>query len=518
MEIQGTVGNVAAPPGGGRAAGAGSRAAPGSFGALVGEGSADGAAVAERPGRVEGHPSAPPGRTSRDAANHAGHDGQSDAAGGEAAPHEPAPPMRPEAAPALIRATAGTGEAGTPAPPSGLPAEAGRRADGASPRMAPGAGGKDSPAVRGAPAPAATAAGHGAAGESPAASRTPETATAKGLLARDGNMGDTRGPASARPAVAAPVPGPRPASLPAGAEQAAAALPRDATGRAGGEAAPPAGQESENRPAAPPGHAVRELARRAPAELAGLARSGPGLGTLARAVPAMAEPARGAAAAETGQAPSPSGSRPSAAPAGAPEVAWSGLRAVAPGPADGSGVSAGEAPGSLTSSSASGLTGVVASGSGAGAATQAAHPATPAAMPQAGGEVARPVAAQVAAAIVAEPGAGRIELRLDPPELGRLEISLEFVDQTLRATVAAERAGTHDLLRRHAELLQMQLQQAGFSGADVRFSGGQRQAAGGWPEGGQPGPGPDAGPETEALAPPARHAGSAPGAGLDLRY
>ena len=116
----------------------------------------------------------------------------------------------------------------------------------------------------------------------------------------------------------------------------------------------------------------------------------------------------------------------------------------------------------------------------------AAPPASPVALqaavagpPVGGGDFARAVTAQVAGAIATEPASARIELRLDPPELGPVEISLEIADQTLRATVTAERLATHDLVRRHADLLLAQLQQAGFSGVDLRFAGEQQRGFGG---------------------------------------
>jgi hypothetical protein len=87
-----------------------------------------------------------------------------------------------------------------------------------------------------------------------------------------------------------------------------------------------------------------------------------------------------------------------------------------------------------------------------------------------GAEIARAVAPQIAAAIGSGPGSGRIEIRLDPPELGRVEISLDIVEQSLRATLVADRPATSDLLRRHGEILLAQLQQAGFTGIDLQFA------------------------------------------------
>ena len=94
-------------------------------------------------------------------------------------------------------------------------------------------------------------------------------------------------------------------------------------------------------------------------------------------------------------------------------------------------------------------------------------------------EIARAVAPQITAAIGSGPGSGRIELRLDPPELGIVEISLEITDQSLRATVVAERAATNELLRRHSDILLAQLQQAGFTGIDLQFTGNRASDQGG---------------------------------------
>ncbi|GMG83636.1 hypothetical protein LNKW23_28490 [Paralimibaculum aggregatum] len=89
-------------------------------------------------------------------------------------------------------------------------------------------------------------------------------------------------------------------------------------------------------------------------------------------------------------------------------------------------------------------------------------------------EIARAVAPQIATAIAAQQAPGRVELRLDPPELGRIEVSLEIADQGLRATLLAERQPTAELMRRHGEILLQELQNAGFADIDLRFSGGGR--------------------------------------------
>lgn len=64
----------------------------------------------------------------------------------------------------------------------------------------------------------------------------------------------------------------------------------------------------------------------------------------------------------------------------------------------------------------------------------------------------------------------RVELRLDPPELGRVAIDLKHHDGVLTASVAADRPDTLDLLRRHADTLQRELTASGFGRADISFS------------------------------------------------
>jgi hypothetical protein len=136
-----------------------------------------------------------------------------------------------------------------------------------------------------------------------------------------------------------------------------------------------------------------------------------------------------------------------------------------------------------------------------------------------------PVTAQLRAALLAAPAPaeGRsLELRLDPPELGRVTVSFEAGrDGALAALVAAERPETLDLLRRNAEILQRELAQAGWRGAELQFAGGgpsgERAAA-------PPPDTPPAGPPSAATPPglpdATRRAAAAlarTGGGLDLR-
>lgn len=105
-----------------------------------------------------------------------------------------------------------------------------------------------------------------------------------------------------------------------------------------------------------------------------------------------------------------------------------------------------------------------ASGSGQPAeARAAAHTAAPVR--------SMPVAEQMGVAIGSARD-GSVELRLDPPELGRVQIHMHTSDDKVRAVVMAERPETQDLLRRHAELLTRDLSAAGFDRVSLDFSGG----------------------------------------------
>lgn len=86
-------------------------------------------------------------------------------------------------------------------------------------------------------------------------------------------------------------------------------------------------------------------------------------------------------------------------------------------------------------------------------------------------ELAQRVAGQVTSAIVSTADTF-LEIRLDPPELGRVQISLEMGDAGVRAVVQAERTDVAELMRRHASLLQDSLQSQGFSGISMEFRSG----------------------------------------------
>lgn len=93
---------------------------------------------------------------------------------------------------------------------------------------------------------------------------------------------------------------------------------------------------------------------------------------------------------------------------------------------------------------------------------------------------ASPAATAQAAAVVGQVAVAlgkahepKIEIRLDPPELGRVHIHLTPTDTGgVQAVVAADRPETQDLLRRHADLLARELADAGYQGVNLQFAAG----------------------------------------------
>jgi flagellar hook-length control protein FliK len=79
--------------------------------------------------------------------------------------------------------------------------------------------------------------------------------------------------------------------------------------------------------------------------------------------------------------------------------------------------------------------------------------------------------AQVIAAIKANRRSDTIEIRLDPPELGRVKIdfTMETMD-SVKAILSAERAETLDHMRRNIGELAAQLKDAGFKSVEFEFA------------------------------------------------
>ena len=78
------------------------------------------------------------------------------------------------------------------------------------------------------------------------------------------------------------------------------------------------------------------------------------------------------------------------------------------------------------------------------------------------------VALQITKAV--DQGRTEIRIRLDPPELGEVDIQLEFRELRVTASLSAERADTLDLLQRDSRALTRALREAGLELADSDVS------------------------------------------------
>lgn len=69
---------------------------------------------------------------------------------------------------------------------------------------------------------------------------------------------------------------------------------------------------------------------------------------------------------------------------------------------------------------------------------------------------------------------GPTEIRLDPPELGRVLVTINQTDTTVIAVVTADKPEILDLMRRHSELFTRELANVGFKEAELSFSHNQQ--------------------------------------------
>lgn len=104
------------------------------------------------------------------------------------------------------------------------------------------------------------------------------------------------------------------------------------------------------------------------------------------------------------------------------------------------------------------------------AASASSHSAMP--MPQGGAQtMAQTAANQIVASLprpVSDLGTGTLEVALDPPELGRVRLSLVEVSGTLTLSITAERPETAELMRRHLDLLAQEFTRSGLDAPSVR--------------------------------------------------
>lgn len=103
---------------------------------------------------------------------------------------------------------------------------------------------------------------------------------------------------------------------------------------------------------------------------------------------------------------------------------------------------------------------------------------------------AHPAIAQIAIVVMkaAQEGVDRITIKLQPPELGRIDVRLDVsVDGRIQAVFAAERSSTVDILQRDVRELERALQSAGLSADPGGLSFGlKQQSSQGMPRFGAP--------------------------------
>lgn len=86
-----------------------------------------------------------------------------------------------------------------------------------------------------------------------------------------------------------------------------------------------------------------------------------------------------------------------------------------------------------------------------------------------GATTARNIAAQISEAM-AKAAERSIDVILNPAELGRVRITLSHSDAGMMVNVAAERAETLDMMRRHSDILRQEFTDLGYGGTDFTFA------------------------------------------------
>ncbi|MEM9370887.1 MAG: flagellar hook-length control protein FliK [Pseudomonadota bacterium] len=79
---------------------------------------------------------------------------------------------------------------------------------------------------------------------------------------------------------------------------------------------------------------------------------------------------------------------------------------------------------------------------------------------------AQSIANQLSVAIQRS-GDDSVEIMLDPPELGRVNLTLATVAENVTVQISADRADVGELMRRHADLLHRELLNAGFRNVEI---------------------------------------------------
>jgi flagellar hook-length control protein FliK len=148
----------------------------------------------------------------------------------------------------------------------------------------------------------------------------------------------------------------------------------------------------------------------------------------------------------------------------------------------------------------------------------AALAGTGSAMPQ---QIAQHIAASLPRP-VSDMGTGTLELALDPPELGRVRMSLVETAGVMTLSIVADRPETAELMRRHMDILAQEFSRAGLDAPNVRVgtgwdgSGAAPDRGAAPPERGNSEPGTEPAPGAP-LAPALRMPPADPTRALDLR-
>jgi flagellar hook-length control protein FliK len=220
--------------------------------------------------------------------------------------------------------------------------------------------------------------------------------------------------------------------------------------------------------------ALPEITRPATPQAAGLATAGPPTGP------------RGMVPAIAGDRPVPPNTRrpdmddlperigpnaPASAPASPPAAASPAPAARTEPPA--------APPGGPPSGPASAALSAGPDGSGVipaqGLAQAPAHAAAQFTLPGAPTSLPHHIAQHIATSLpkpIGDLGTGTVEIALDPPELGRVRMSLVDIGGTVALSIVADRPETADLMRRHLDILTQEFGRAGLDAPNVRVGTG----------------------------------------------
>lgn len=135
-----------------------------------------------------------------------------------------------------------------------------------------------------------------------------------------------------------------------------------------------------------------------------------------------------------------------------------------------------------------------------------------------GQEMAQRIAVQLSEAFASK-GERKVDVMLNPKELGRVKMQLATNDGAVRVIIQTERAETGDLMRRNIGELEREFQEMGFENISFEFSsgGGQTQSGGGNSEGAANSSNLNIASNEDLLEPQTQQPLNLGGSGLDMR-